>query len=146
MRVGELAHSAGVTPSAIRFYERIGLLPEPARTPSGYRDYDTDILGRLAFIQAGQAIGLTLAELGEVIAFREQGTAPCSHVIDLIEAHERQIAERISELRSLQYELRQLSERARDLDPAACTPAGVCHVVPATRSAGRTRKRGRVTG
>lgn len=130
MRVGELAQTAGVTSSAIRFYERVGLLPTPDRTAAGYREYGADALNHLSFIQAGQSLGLTLAELRTIITFREQGTAPCAHVVALLEAHEQQISNRIAELRVLKSELHRLAERARQLDPAACDPADVCQVVP----------------
>ena len=57
MRIGELAATAGVTTKTIRYYESIGLLPEPARTPSGYRDYDETYADRLTFIRRSGAFG-----------------------------------------------------------------------------------------
>ncbi len=62
MRIGEVASQAGVSPQTIRFYERTGVLAPAARTPSGYRDYGDDTLGRLAFVRAAQAVGLSLGE------------------------------------------------------------------------------------
>ncbi len=85
MRIGEVADKAEVTTKALRYYERVGLLAEPARTASGYRDYSDAVLDRLDFIRASQAAGLTLGEIKEVIAFRDRGDQPCSHVLDLIE-------------------------------------------------------------
>lgn len=130
MKIGELAVATGTNPSTIRFYERRGLLPRPSRTRSGYRQYDNDARHRIAFVQAGQAIGLTLAELREIIDFREQGIVPCTHVTSLMASHEQQISRRIDELQALHTELHRLIERARDLDPAACPPEQVCHVIP----------------
>ncbi len=89
MKIGQLAKQAGVSTAAIRYYERVGVLPEPARRPSGYRDYDEDTLDRLRFIQAGQAVGLTLGELRGVIAFRDHDEVPCAHVLDLIQQRSR---------------------------------------------------------
>src|SRR3977135_4682399 len=66
MRIGEVARQAGIACSAIRFYEGLGLLPEPRRTASGYREYDQSAVGRLAFIRAGQSVGLSLDQLREV--------------------------------------------------------------------------------
>ncbi len=129
MRVGEVARAAGLRASAIRFYERRGLLPEPARTSAGYRDYDPEIVDRLRFIRAGQQVGLTLSELRDVIAMRDQGRVPCAHVLDLLEARTQQLDAEIRHLRSLQGELRTLVERGRLLDPADCDGQGVCHVV-----------------
>lgn len=59
MRIGEVADKAGVTTKGLRYYERVGLLGEPARTASGYRDYSDAVLDRLGFIRASQAAGLT---------------------------------------------------------------------------------------
>ena len=129
IRVGELARAAGVATSTIRFYERVGLLPEPARTPAGYRDYDRASLDRLAFIHAGRAIGLSVAELREIIALRERGQAPCARVTVLLQQRMEEVSGRIAELQRIQAHLRWLAARARRLDPATCTPARVCQVV-----------------
>ena len=74
MRIGELANRSGLATTALRYYEKAGLLPESARTVSGYRDYDGDTVPRLAFIRAAQAIGLSVAEIREVIGIRDGGT------------------------------------------------------------------------
>lgn len=129
MRIGELAARAGMTPKALRYYERIGVLSEPARTEAGYRDYGEDVLGRLAFVRAAQAVGLTLGEIRGVVAFRDRGEAPCGHVLDLIERRADEIASRIEQLESLRAELRALAERGRELDPADCQPESVCHLI-----------------
>ena len=129
MRIGDAADAAGVTPSAVRFYERRGLLAPPTRTSGGYRDYGPEVIGRLRFIKAGQRIGLTLAELREVIALREHGQAPCAHVLELMEERRQQIASQIDDLRMLQGELSTLVNRGRELDPADCDPGSVCGVV-----------------
>lgn len=61
MRIGELARGSGVAPTAQRYYEKAGLLPESLRTASGYPAFDTAALPRLRFIRAAQAVGLSLA-------------------------------------------------------------------------------------
>ena len=66
MRIGELARRSGVASTALRYYEKAGLLPESRRTSSGYRMYHPDAVPRLAFIRAAQAVGLTLAEIRDV--------------------------------------------------------------------------------
>lgn len=67
LSIGEVARRAGVKPSAIRYYEQIGLLPPPARR-SGRRRYEPGVLDRLTVIRVAQAAGLTLAETGELFA------------------------------------------------------------------------------
>ncbi len=129
MRIGELAELAGISTKAIRYYEQVGILAPPARTPSGYRSYDQRALGRLEFVRAAQAVGLTLGEIRQIIAFRDDGQAPCAHVTDLLQRHAADLDRRIRELRQLRGELRQLAERAATLDPERCPPERVCHLI-----------------
>jgi MerR family transcriptional regulator, copper efflux regulator len=129
MRIGELAEQAGISTKAIRYYEQVGILTPPARTPSGYRSYDDTALGRLSFVRAAQAVGLTLGEIRQVIAFRDNGQAPCAHVTDLLQRHAADLQVRIRELQQLRGELRQLAERATTLDPEQCPPERVCHII-----------------
>jgi len=129
MRIGELSEMAGVPTKTIRFYEELGLLPPADRTPSGYRDFAGDAVDRLAFIRAAQAVGLTLGEIRSVVGLRDRGATPCEHVLDLIEARAADVDRRIAELEALRSELRGLARRAKRLDPAACEPGRVCHLI-----------------
>lgn len=129
MQIGEIARRAGLATSAIRFYEEKGLLPEPERTGSGYRDYDPSVVDRLQFIRAGQAVGLTLRELGQVLDIRDRGQAPCRHVTELIDDRISDVDQRISDLRALRRELVGLREYADELDPAECPPQRVCEIL-----------------
>jgi MerR family transcriptional regulator, copper efflux regulator len=129
MRIGELAEQAGISTKAIRYYEQVGILVPPARTASGYRSYDQAALGRLGFVRAAQAVGLTLGEIRQIIAFRDNGQAPCAHVTDLLRRHAADVEARIAELQRLRGELRLLAERAATLDPEQCPPERVCHVI-----------------
>ena len=71
MHIGELARSAQVNVQTIRFYERQGLLPRPARTAAGYRCYEAADLERVIFIQRNQELGFTLAEIQELFQLHE---------------------------------------------------------------------------
>lgn len=130
MRIGQLAEQAGVTAKTLRFYEQSGLLPAPHRGPSGYRDYADIALDRLRFIRAAQAAGLTLAEIGGIIAVRESSGPPCEHVAALLAEHAAELDQRITALSALRQEVQQLQERAATLDPAACSDDAICHVIP----------------
>jgi MerR family copper efflux transcriptional regulator len=132
MRIGEIAGQAGLSTKALRYYERVGLVEAPTRTPSGYRDYDQSILDRLRFIRSAQAAGLTLGEIKGVIAFREQGSPPCGHVLELIDGRAADLDRRIAELRGLRNDLRALADRGRSLSPEACSPDLVCHILNPT--------------
>ena len=130
MRIGDLASRAGLTVKTLRFYETAGVLPEAARTPAGYRDYDDSALARLRFVKAAQAAGLTLAEIRQVIAVRDSDGPPCQHVTGLLGAHAADLDRRITELTALRDDITAMRDRAATLDPAACDPDGVCHVIP----------------
>jgi DNA-binding transcriptional MerR regulator len=125
MKIGELADRLGVTTKTIRFYESIGLLPEPARTPSGYRDYEAPDTERLTFIKTAQRLGLSLDEIREVIAFRDRGEQPCAYVAELLGLQVRQLDTRIREMRALRDELRDLEARASAGGSAAGNYCGV---------------------
>jgi len=129
MQIGEVARSVGVATSAIRYYEEAGLIPEPERTPSGYREYQPEVLDRLAFIRAGQAVGLTLAQLRDVMAIRDRGDAPCTHVATLINTRIEEIDQRIDDLRRLRKDLTALAETAARFDPSDCPPESVCRIL-----------------
>jgi MerR family copper efflux transcriptional regulator len=135
MRIGELADRSGVPVKTIRYYEDIGVLDPAERTSSGYRDYDRPAIDRLEFIRAAQAVGLTLGEIRQVVALRERGQTPCTHVVALLEQRADEIGQRIAELQRLQGDLRRLAARAQGLDPTDCDPQRVCHVIAPRRSA-----------
>lgn len=129
MQIGEVAHRAGLATSAIRFYEEKGLIPEPERTASGYRDYDADVVERLQFIRAGQAIGLSLRELGDVLEIRDRGESPCRHVTELIDDKIAEVDRRIGDLRVLRGDLAGPRDDADRLDPTECPPESVCRIL-----------------
>ena len=68
MLIGEVARRSGVSAKTLRYYEDIGLIDAPARSASGYRDYESDVLDRLGFIRSAQAIGLSLGEIRSIPA------------------------------------------------------------------------------
>jgi len=68
MTIGRLAKQAGVNVDTIRYYERNGLIPEPVRRVSGYREYETADVRRLRFIMRAKDLGFTLAEIGELLS------------------------------------------------------------------------------
>lgn len=129
MRIGELAERLGVTTKTIRFYESIALLPDPARTPSGYRSYDEPDAERLTFIRTAQRLGLSLDEIKEIIAFRDRGERPCGYVAEVLDRQVSDLDRRIEEMRGLRDELKQLQARAR-LDRES--DGGYCAVIEHT--------------
>jgi DNA-binding transcriptional MerR regulator len=119
MRIGELAGELGLNPRTIRYYEGIGLLPEPERTGGNYRAYGQEDVERLRFIRAAQRLGLTLDEIGEVLAFAERGEPPCEFVRERLRREVAAIDARIAELQALRGELAELEAKAGRLPPPA---------------------------
>lgn len=132
MLIGEIAQRSGIPAKTLRYYEDIGLLRPPERSASGYRDYRPEVLDRLAFIKSSQALGLSLGEIRSIISMREDGDAPCSHVLQLLLDRSIEIDRTIRDLRNLKAELQLLVDRAKNLDPADCEPDRVCHLIGPT--------------
>lgn len=128
MRIGELAQHTGTTAKTLRFYEDQGLLPEPGRTGSGYRDYPPQAADRVRFIRDAQKAGLALRQIGQILDIRDGGQAPCAHVGQLIEHRIAEVEQRLAELRQTRTHLRELAARTRQLDPADCE--GYCDIIP----------------
>ena len=133
MRIGTLAEQTGVTTKTIRYYESVGLLTEPTRTPSGYREYGDDAVQRLRFIRDAQASGLSLAEIKSVLELKDAGSRSCDHTRTLLERHLTEIDEQIQRLQVARTELLELAERARTLDPTSCTDPHRCQVIASDR-------------
>jgi MerR family transcriptional regulator, copper efflux regulator len=127
MRIGEVGGKADLSAKTIRYYEDIGILPEPERTASGYRDYDESALERLGFIKAAQAVGFTLGEIREVLAFGDRGEAPCKHVTHVMKERIRTLSQHIRGLERMRTGLEHLLQEAKRLpDP----PQGTfCHII-----------------
>ena len=77
MKIGEVANQAGVSVDTVRFYERVGVLPAPARPPSGYRDYAPETVERIQLTRELQAIGFTLTDAVDALAAHDAGGATC---------------------------------------------------------------------
>ncbi|MBE4719336.1 heavy metal-responsive transcriptional regulator [Pseudarthrobacter sp. AB1] len=126
MRIGETATAAGLTSKTMRFYEDRGLLPAADRAPNGYRDYPQETVGRLEFIRRGRTAGLTLAQIGDILAVRDTGQAPCIHVRDTLAKQLRDLDARIAELTALRATVSEFHDAAAAGDAAACDPERIC--------------------
>lgn len=96
--IGEVAKRVGLNAKTIRYYEELGLLSEPERTESGYRVYSEADVERLRFIQGAKALGLSLSEIKEIVGIWGAGTAPCTHVAQLLADKLADLDRRIAEL------------------------------------------------
>jgi DNA-binding transcriptional MerR regulator len=129
VRIGELARRTGVATKTIRYYEEIGVLPDPDRTANDYRDYSEEAVDRLNFVRDAQATGLTLAEIASILDLRSQGEATCHHVIELLERHLTALDRHLQTVRETRKKLTALTERARSLDPTECRDPNRCQTI-----------------
>lgn len=133
MRISELAVRAGVPVSTVRYYERIGLLPTPERTDSGYRDYDEDSATRLLFVSRARGLGIGCEQIAELLP--AWGGSDCGsareRIVNLIDQKRVEIAARIEELGAFAAQLQSVRE-SFDAKPApvSCRTDLTCCVPP----------------
>lgn len=127
MTIGKLAQSAGVGVETVRFYQRKGLLEEPHRGESGYRQYPSGTLTRLRFIRQAKELGFTLPEIQELLSLRASPEASCAEVQERIQAKIDNIDEKI---RSLEHMRRALDGMA-GICLSGALPTSECPILDA---------------
>lgn len=110
LTIGRIAQTVGVAIDTIRFYEREGLLPEPKRRPSGYREYDQGAISRLRFIRRAKDLGFTLEEIRELLALSADRHGGVLGVRERAAARLKAIDDRIAELQRVRDGLSELVE------------------------------------
>lgn len=105
----ELAKRTGCNLETIRYYEKIGLMPEPPRTTGGYRAYDREHLKRLAFIRRSRELGFSLEEIRSLLRLVDGGDYTCSEVRDMTLEHCADVRRKIADLRRLERSLREMA-------------------------------------
>lgn len=108
MTIGELARATGTKAETIRYYERIGLLPSPARTASNYRSYGAAELARLSFIRRARALGFSIGQVRALLDLADRRDRSCETVDALAREHLGTIDAKIADLSSLRGELADL--------------------------------------
>jgi len=127
--IGNLSKKTGVGTEAIRYYERIGLIPKPQRAENGYRVYSEEDSERLSFIRRARVLDFTLDEIDEILAFRERNEAPCSHVMAVMERRIDEIETRIRDLQNMRDEISRLHEVGKQLPEDVQMRSCVCHLI-----------------
>ena len=107
--IGEIAKQSGLSRKALRLYEARGILPPSRRTSSGYRTYQRDVLGVLHFVTRARRLGLTLSEIGNIVALRCAKPGPCVHVRALLER-------KLAELDDVRREPRRVLREPEEVD------------------------------
>lgn len=111
MRIGELGQATGVDIETIRYYEKAGLLPAPARSHNGYRTYGPAHLERLAFIRHCRALEISLADVKRLLGFIAQPDSDCGDIDRLIDAQLDRVKARLKSMRALERQLAVLRGR-----------------------------------
>jgi len=113
LHIGHVAKRTGLTVDAIRFYEKAGLLPRPARTEGGYRLYHEREVADLEFIQKAQQLGFSLNEIRELFSIQRRPDEACAYVRDLIAAKVGVVRAKIADLQKLETDLVQALRQCR---------------------------------
>lgn len=119
MKIGELACLAGTNVETVRYYERDGLLPVPARSEGNYRIYGEIHVQRLFFVRRCRSLDMTLDEIRVLLHFKESPQENCADVNRLLDRHIEHVAQRMQELLELEKQLKDLRERCGEARDAA---------------------------
>lgn len=122
LTTGQVARSAQVNVETVRYYERRGLLPEPTRRPSGYRNYSPDTVRRIRFIRHAQQLGFSLQEVSELLQLRVDPETSCGEVKQRAETKSAEIERRIEDLRHMQQALVTLADTCSGEGPINACP------------------------
>jgi Cd(II)/Pb(II)-responsive transcriptional regulator len=139
MQIKELARATGVDVETIRYYEKQGLMPEPARRDNGYRAYEQAHLERLSFIRHCRSLDMPLSDVNRLLRFVDNPTTNCGDVDLLVENHLARVRARLKSMRALEKQLLRLRARCSgihegercgildELVSAALAESCVCH-------------------
>jgi MerR family transcriptional regulator, copper efflux regulator len=139
LTISAFAKRSGVPSKSIRYWEGLGLLPKAARSHTGYRVFDPAALRYVAFIQRSKAIGLTLAEMQEILHLARSGHCPCPDVFSWTQARAKSVAGQIRELSALLQRLKRIEREWKRCSCSRGDCGQVCSLIaglPECKSAG----------
>jgi MerR family mercuric resistance operon transcriptional regulator len=119
--IGQLAAATGVNLETVRYYERIELMPSPARTASGHRAYEEGHIRRLAFIRRARELGFSIEQIRALLALAEPSRASCAEVREIAQAHLDEVRAKLADLARLESILAETVSRCSG-DPAPSCP------------------------
>ena len=122
LKIGQLAKAANVNIDTVRYYERRGLIPEPPRKESGYREYTQNYIARIRFVKRAQDLGFSLNEISELMDLRVDSQTVCSDVKKRTEAKVIDIEEKIQSLVRMKQTLTNLLEHCKSQEPTGECP------------------------
>jgi Cu(I)-responsive transcriptional regulator len=120
MNIGKLARAADAKAETIRYYERIGLLPAPPRTPGNYRDYSAEHVSRLAFTRRARDLGFSIDQIRTLLDLADQKEQSCKAVDAIAREHLTEVKRKLADLGALRRELESLIGQCRHGTIAEC--------------------------
>jgi len=117
LRIGEIAKLSGVCVETLRFYEREGLIPKPARSQSGYRQYSETAVKQIQFIQHAKALGFSLKDIGELITLKTKPGTTCKGIRTKAQAKIDEIQQKIDALEEMKTALSPLIDQCQSGNP-----------------------------
>ena len=118
--IGTLSKHTGANIETIRYYERVGLLPAPARSSGGYRLYGRDHLKRLNFVRRARALGFSIEQVRTLLRLADERKRPCAEVRVVAEAHLADVRNKIADLRTMERVLKETVARCADGTGSHC--------------------------
>ncbi len=122
LTIGQVAKHSGLGLETLRFYERKGLIEEPPRTDSGYRQYPEDVVGRIRFIKRAKELGFSLKEISELLSLRVDPGTTCADVRKQTELKLTDVEEKIRALRRIKTALKKLAASCVGTGPTSECP------------------------
>ena len=120
LSIGEASRRTGVTIETIRYYERIGVIANPARTQAGHRAYTLDQVKRLAFVKRSRELGFSLAEVRALLTLVDAGGATCAEVHHMTTEHLDTVRHKIAGLRAMERVLKDMAAQCSQGDVPEC--------------------------
>ena len=120
LRTGEVAKQAGVNVETLRFYEREGLLPEPPRRTSGYREYPADTVDLIRFIKRAQGLGFSLRQVKDLLSLRNMPRQASKKAGRLVDTKLREIDDKIHDLKAIRKALSELHCACKRSESTSC--------------------------
>jgi MerR family transcriptional regulator, mercuric resistance operon regulatory protein len=137
--IGILSRRTGTNIETIRYYERAGLLPLPARSAGGYRLYGTTHLKRLNFVRRARALGFSLAEVRKLLRLADQKRRPCAEVRVVAEIHLEDVKAKVADLRRMERVLKETVARCKAGGGSHCAMIDALYTETKRRERSKTR-------
>jgi len=130
LTIGKLAAAAGVNLETVRYYERIKLMPPPARTASGYRAYEQGHVRRLAFIRRARELGFSIEDIRALLALAEPPRASCAEAQEIARTHLSEVRAKLADLTKLEQILAQTVAQCSGESVPSCPVLDVLGELP----------------